>query len=152
MICSAEWRMRFIVKSPAQSGRMRTLIHRGPISYGHVRINPDNQHRIQLLKIGDGTARRQKLRIGEDRETARAAIGVGSEDRLRRLGGAPLQDALLHHARVPSGGLRKVCAQASTQRRLLAWPAQRPLLLVGVFPEMNTMSAAAVYCSTVVEK
>ena len=37
MICSAVWRIRFMVKSPAQSGRMRTLIHRGPNSGGHVR-------------------------------------------------------------------------------------------------------------------
>ena len=36
MICSAVWRMRFMVKSTAQSGRMRTLVHPGPISRGHV--------------------------------------------------------------------------------------------------------------------
>ncbi len=43
-------------------------------------------------------------------------------------------------------------AQASTQRRSLAWPAPKPLVLVGVFTEMNTMSAAAIASSTAVEK
>ena len=36
MICSAECLVRFMVKSPAQSGRMRTLIQLGPIPGVHV--------------------------------------------------------------------------------------------------------------------
>jgi len=36
MICSGVWRFRFMVESPAQSGRMRTLIHPGPIYGVHV--------------------------------------------------------------------------------------------------------------------
>jgi hypothetical protein len=36
MICSGVWRVRFMVESPAQSGRMRTLIHLGPKFWGHV--------------------------------------------------------------------------------------------------------------------
>ena len=36
MICSAEWQMRFMVKSPDQSGRIRTLIHHGPSTGGNV--------------------------------------------------------------------------------------------------------------------
>jgi hypothetical protein len=36
MICSGVWRIRFMVKSPAQSVRMRTLIHRGPNSGDHA--------------------------------------------------------------------------------------------------------------------
>ena len=43
-------------------------------------------------------------------------------------------------------------AQASTQRRSLACPAPRPLVLVGVFTEMKTMSAAAIEADTSVEK
>ena len=43
-------------------------------------------------------------------------------------------------------------AQASTQRKSLACPAPKPLVLVGVFTEMNTMSAAAMASSTAVEK
>jgi len=36
MICSAVCLVRFMVESPAQSGRMRTLIHPGPVSGVHV--------------------------------------------------------------------------------------------------------------------
>jgi GDP-L-fucose synthase len=36
MICSAVCLVRFMVESPAQSGRLRTLIHPGPISGVHV--------------------------------------------------------------------------------------------------------------------
>jgi hypothetical protein len=36
MICSAVCLVRFMVKSPAQSGRLRTLIHPGPVSGVHV--------------------------------------------------------------------------------------------------------------------
>ena len=36
MICSAVCLVRFMVKSPAQSGRLRTLIHPGPLSGVHV--------------------------------------------------------------------------------------------------------------------
>ncbi|MCP9943416.1 hypothetical protein KBY70_13565, partial [Cyanobium sp. ATX 6E8] len=36
MICSAVCLVRFMVKSPAQSGRLRTLIHPGPIAGVHV--------------------------------------------------------------------------------------------------------------------
>ena len=43
-------------------------------------------------------------------------------------------------------------AHASTQRKSLARPALKPLVLVGVFTEMNTMSAAAMASSTAVEK
>ena len=43
-------------------------------------------------------------------------------------------------------------ADASIQRRLLAWPAPTPLVLVGVFTERDTMSAAAMAASTSVEK
>jgi len=39
MICSAVCLVRFRVESPAQSGRMRTLIHPGPISGVHVITN-----------------------------------------------------------------------------------------------------------------
>ncbi|MCP9943474.1 hypothetical protein KBY70_13880, partial [Cyanobium sp. ATX 6E8] len=38
MICSAVCLVRFMVKSPAQSGRLRTLIHPGPIAGVHVMI------------------------------------------------------------------------------------------------------------------
>ena len=38
MICSAVWRIHFTVKSPAQSGRMRTLIHPGATAEGHVSL------------------------------------------------------------------------------------------------------------------
>ena len=34
----------------------------------------------------------------------------------------------------------------------MAWPAPSPLVFVGVFTEMNTMSAAAIAASTDVEK
>ena len=37
MICSALYLVRFMVRTPDQSGRMRTLIHPGPISGVHVR-------------------------------------------------------------------------------------------------------------------
>ncbi len=36
MICSAVWLVRFMVEYPAQTGRLRTLIHPGPSSGGHV--------------------------------------------------------------------------------------------------------------------
>lgn len=36
MICSAVCLVRFMVKSPAQSGRLKTLIHPGPVSAVHV--------------------------------------------------------------------------------------------------------------------
>ena len=38
MICSAVCLVRFMVESPAQSGRLRTLIHPGPISGVHVML------------------------------------------------------------------------------------------------------------------
>jgi hypothetical protein len=38
--------MRFMVESPAQSGRMRTLIHRGPIPRGHV--NPTSSSAARM--------------------------------------------------------------------------------------------------------
>jgi hypothetical protein len=38
MICSAVCLVRFMVESPAKSGRLRTLIHPGPISGVHVKI------------------------------------------------------------------------------------------------------------------
>ncbi|MCP9793514.1 hypothetical protein KBZ20_17255, partial [Vulcanococcus limneticus Candia 3F8] len=38
MICSAVCLVRFMVESPAQSGRMRTLIHPGPVSGVHVTV------------------------------------------------------------------------------------------------------------------
>ena len=41
----------------------------------------------------------------------------------------------------PVAAWATVRAQASTQRRSLAWPAPTPFVLVGVFTEMNTMSA-----------
>ena len=59
MTCSAVWRIRFMVKSPAQSGRMRTLIHRGPISRGHVSGTPDHvsfRGRTSKDDIGHGPA------------------------------------------------------------------------------------------------
>ena len=40
MICSGVCRVRFMVESRAQSGRMRTLIHRGPIPRGQVSVPP----------------------------------------------------------------------------------------------------------------
>ena len=52
----------------------------------------------------------------------------------------------------PVAASATVRAQASTQRRSLAWPAPSPLVLVGVLTEMNTMSAAAIDASTSVEK
>jgi hypothetical protein len=38
MICSAVCLVRFMVRSPAQSGRMRTLIHPGSIARVHVKV------------------------------------------------------------------------------------------------------------------
>jgi len=38
MICSGVCLVRFMVKSPAPSGRMRTLIHPGPISGDRVTV------------------------------------------------------------------------------------------------------------------
>jgi hypothetical protein len=35
MICSRVCQIRFMLESPAQSGRMRTLIHLGPIPRGY---------------------------------------------------------------------------------------------------------------------
>ncbi len=43
-------------------------------------------------------------------------------------------------------------AEASIQRRSLAWPAPTPLVLVGVFTERNTVSAPAIALSTAVVK
>jgi hypothetical protein len=36
MICSAVCLVRFMVESPAQSGRLKTLIHPGPVAGLHV--------------------------------------------------------------------------------------------------------------------
>ena len=52
----------------------------------------------------------------------------------------------------PLAAWATVRAQASTQRRSLAWPAPSPFVFVGVFTEMNTMSASAIAASTSVEK
>ena len=57
MICSAVSLVRFMVESPAQSGRLRTLIHPGPVAGAHVTIaqvpplqqQMDPQHRLQLV-------------------------------------------------------------------------------------------------------
>ena len=43
-------------------------------------------------------------------------------------------------------------AEASIQRRSLAWPAPMPRVLVGVLTERNTMSALAIAASTAVVK
>ncbi len=39
VICSAVCLVRFMVESPAQSGRLRTLIHPGPVAGVHVILN-----------------------------------------------------------------------------------------------------------------
>ena len=58
MICSAVCLVHFMVESPAQSGRMRTLIHPGPISGVHVNAactvaNPE----LAALRLGWRTQR-----------------------------------------------------------------------------------------------
>ena len=52
----------------------------------------------------------------------------------------------------PRAALATVRALASTHLRSLAWPAPRPVVLVGVFTEMNTMSASPIASSTAVVK
>jgi len=47
MICSAVCLVRFMVKSPAQSGRLRTLIHPGPVSGVHVSAAPRVRRDVQ---------------------------------------------------------------------------------------------------------
>jgi len=50
MICSAVCLVRFMLRSPAQSGRLRTLIHPGLISGVHVRITTEEvKPRASLL-------------------------------------------------------------------------------------------------------
>lgn len=49
MICSAVCLVRFMVESPAQSGRRRTLIHPGPVSGVHV-ISSDNPYSESLFR------------------------------------------------------------------------------------------------------
>ena len=44
MICSDVCLVRFMVESPAQSGRLKTLIHPGPVSGVHVRILSSQAH------------------------------------------------------------------------------------------------------------
>jgi hypothetical protein len=47
MISTAVCLVRFMVKSPAQSGRLRTLIHPGPVS--QIQVNPTRpRQRAQL--------------------------------------------------------------------------------------------------------
>ena len=52
MICPGVCLVRFIVKSPAQSGRMRTLIHPGPILGDHVTYNEGEELKVQASVYG----------------------------------------------------------------------------------------------------
>ena len=49
MICSAVCLVRFMVESPAQSGRLRTLIHPGPNSRVHVMVTEHFEGRLPSL-------------------------------------------------------------------------------------------------------
>jgi hypothetical protein len=40
-----------MVESPAQSGRLRTLIHPGPVSGVHVKRNPTVRNLRKLLEV-----------------------------------------------------------------------------------------------------
>ena len=63
MICSAVGLVRFLVECPAQFGRLRTLIHPGPISGAHVRQIGSRSHAqarpepAQAQRCGQGLAR-----------------------------------------------------------------------------------------------
>jgi hypothetical protein len=49
MICSAVCLVRFMVESPALSGRMRTLIHPGPIAGVHVILTTIYRWALRVL-------------------------------------------------------------------------------------------------------
>jgi len=78
------WRVRFMVESPAQSGRMRTLIHRGPIPRGHVRrlmvIRDPELHTVQprlSYRIVYLNTVRYLTKIGQTRSRELGRGGVG---------------------------------------------------------------------------
>ena len=81
-----------------------------------------DQHAVGPFKIGDGGAFGEELGIGEHREAGAGAItGLdlgGGEDRLHGFGGT--------HRQCNRAWAAAVRAQASIQRRSLAWPAPRP--------------------------
>lgn len=72
MMCSAVCLGRFMVKSPAQSGRLRTLIHPGPVSGVHVTntAGPRPQRRSPsgLQWCGPALSRWRKPPNGNDQE------------------------------------------------------------------------------------
>ena len=70
MICSAVCLVRFMVKSPAQSGRLRTLIHPGPLSGVHVNI-------LEMVKEMEPRAASKLVRA--DEETKRRHVAMFRE-------------------------------------------------------------------------